>query len=86
MRPVALARSVLAGTAGTAALTLSYALERRLRRDTSGPLDYDDSIVPGRIVVSDLHLPHVSAKAVAVTDDGLRSKTPRAAKHSPLDH
>jgi len=62
MKPIELARSVLAGTAGTAALTLSYALERRLRPDTTGPLDYDDSIVPGQIVVSALHLPHVSAK------------------------
>jgi hypothetical protein len=62
MKPIDLARSVLAGTAGTAALTLSYALERRLRPDTTGPLDYDDSIVPGQIVVSVLHLPHVSAR------------------------
>ena len=55
-------RSVLAGTAGTAALTLSYAVERRLRRRASGPLDYDDSLVPGQIVVSILHLPHVTRR------------------------
>jgi hypothetical protein len=54
-------RSVLAGTAGTAALTLSYAVERRLR-SKRGPLDYDDSLVPGKIVASILHLPHVTAR------------------------
>ncbi len=53
-------RSVLAGTAGTAALTLSYAAERRLRARHTGPLDYDDSIVPGQIVASVMHLPHVT--------------------------
>jgi hypothetical protein len=53
-------RSVLAGTAGTAALTASYALERRLRSRHQGSLDYDDSLVPGQIVVSILHLPHVT--------------------------
>jgi hypothetical protein len=55
-------RSILAGAAGTAALTAFYAVERRLRSDTSGPLDYDDSLVPGGIVVSILHLPHVMAR------------------------
>ena len=39
-------RSVMAGTAGTASMTLAYAVERRLR-GVIGPLDYDDSIVPG---------------------------------------
>jgi hypothetical protein len=56
------ARSVLAGTAGTAALTLAYAVERRLRGEPSGSLDYDDSLVPGRIVVSILHLPHATGR------------------------
>lgn len=56
----AVARSILAGTAGTGALTLSYAVERRLRGSGRRPLDYDDSLVPGRIVVSMLHLPHVT--------------------------
>ena len=55
-------RSVLAGTAGTAALTLSYALEHRLRPRVKGPLDYDDSLVPGEIVASIMHLPHVTAR------------------------
>jgi len=55
-------RSILAGTAGTAALTLSYAVERRLRSNHSGPLDYDDSLVPGQIVAAVMHLPDVTAR------------------------
>jgi hypothetical protein len=55
-------RSVLAGTAGTAALTLAYRSEHRLRRSVKGPLDYDDSLVPGEIVASIMHLPHVTAR------------------------
>jgi hypothetical protein len=52
-------RSVLAGTAGTAAMTLSYATERQLRHKI-GPLDYDDSLVPGEIVAGIMHLGNVS--------------------------
>ena len=52
----------MAGTAGTAALSLSYVAERRLRARHRGPLDYDDSIVPGQIVASIMHLPHVTAR------------------------
>lgn len=55
-------RSVLAGTAGTATLTLAYAVERHLRRNPTRPLDYDDSLVPGQIVVSILHLAHVTGR------------------------
>jgi hypothetical protein len=55
-------RSVLAGAAGTATMTLAYAAERRLRRTVAEPLDYDDSLVPGQIVASIMHLPHVTAK------------------------
>ena len=55
-------RSVLAGTAGTAALTASYAIERRMRPRRQGPLDYDDSLVPGQIVASVMHLGHVSGR------------------------
>jgi hypothetical protein len=55
-------RSVVAGTAGTAALTLAYDTERRLRRNHHGPLDYDDSLVPGQIVASIMHLGQVSAR------------------------
>lgn len=54
-------RSVLAGTGGTAALTLCYAAERRVRPSHRGPLDYDDSLVPGQIVASLMRLPHVTA-------------------------
>jgi len=57
-----LARSVLAGAAGTTAMTLAYATERRLRSRVKGPLDYDDSLVPGQIVASIMHLPHVTAR------------------------
>jgi hypothetical protein len=53
-------RSVLAGTAGTAAMTLEYDTERRLRRNHKGPLDYDDSLVPGKIVASIMHLGRVT--------------------------
>ncbi len=55
-------RSVVAGAAGTAALTLAYAAERRLRPGVRGPLDYDDSLVPGEIVATVMHLPHVTAR------------------------
>jgi hypothetical protein len=54
-------RSVCAGCAGTAALTLAYAAERRLR-SPAGPLDYDDSPVPGQIVAAVMHLPHVTER------------------------
>lgn len=54
-------RSVCAGAAGTATLTLAYAAERRLRHRRT-PLDYDDSLVPGQIVAAVMHLPHVTAR------------------------
>jgi hypothetical protein len=57
-----LIRSVLAGAAGTAALTLSYETERRMRPRVAGPLDYDDSLVPGQIVAAIMHLPQVTAR------------------------
>jgi len=41
-------------------MTLAYATERRLREKRRGPLDYDDSLVPGQIVASVMHLPHVT--------------------------
>jgi hypothetical protein len=55
-------RSIIAGAAGTTALTLAYDIERRLRPRHRGPLDYDDSLVPGTIVASIMHLPHVTAR------------------------
>lgn len=54
-------RSILAGAAGTAALTVAYAAERRVRHRHRA-LDYDDSLVPGEIVASIMHLPHVTAR------------------------
>jgi hypothetical protein len=56
------ARSICAGAAGTASLTVAYAAERRLRHGGDAPLDYDDSLVPGQIVANILHLPHVTAR------------------------
>jgi hypothetical protein len=54
-------RSVLAGAAGTTSMTLAYAAERRLRSRVKGPLDYDDSLVPGEIVAGIMHLRNVTA-------------------------
>ena len=53
-------RSTLAGAAGTATMTLAYEVERRLRRNHRGALDYDDSLVPGKIVASIMHLGRVT--------------------------
>jgi hypothetical protein len=53
---------VVAGAAGTAALTLAYRTEHRLRPGVERPLDYDDSLVPGEIVANVLHLPSVTAR------------------------
>ena len=43
-------------------MTLAYGSERRARPEVSGPLDYDDSLVPGQIVGSVLHLPSVTGR------------------------
>jgi hypothetical protein len=64
-------RSVVAGAAGTAALSLSYGLERRLRHGQR-ELDYDDSLVPGEIVANVLHLPAVTERAEAELGLALR--------------
>ena len=58
-------RSVIAGAAGTAAMTLAYATEHRLRPAVTGSLDYDDSLIPGQIVASVLRLGDVSDKGDA---------------------
>jgi hypothetical protein len=55
-------RSIIAGAAGTAAMSLAYAAERRLRPTVHGSLDYDDSLVPGQIVGTVLHLPDVTSR------------------------
>jgi len=53
--------SVVAGAAGTAAMTVAYAVEHRLRPARQAPLDYDDSIVPGQIVAGIMRLSEVTA-------------------------
>jgi hypothetical protein len=42
-------------------MTVAYACERRFRRNPAGPLDYDDSLVPGQIVAGIMHLPPTTA-------------------------
>jgi hypothetical protein len=58
-------RGVVAGAVGTAALTLAYEGERRLRPNVQGQLDYDDSLVPGQIVASILRVPAVTPREEA---------------------
>ena len=41
-------------------MTLAYAAERRIRPAVQGPLDYDDSLVPGKIVAGIMHLSEVT--------------------------
>ena len=53
---------MVAGTAGTAAMTLAYETERRMRPTARGPLDYDDSLVPGEIVAGIMHLANVTKR------------------------
>jgi hypothetical protein len=64
-------RSLIAGVAGTGALSLSYRVEHWLR-SRRGPLDYDDSLVPGRIVASILNLHDVTAREKEELGLGLR--------------
>jgi hypothetical protein len=65
-------RSVLAGTVGTATMTLAYAAERRLRPGRHRPLDYDDSLVPGQIVAGIMHLGAVTDREEHELGLGLR--------------
>ena len=65
-------RAVLAGAAGTAVMSLTYAAERQLRRRHTGQLDYDDSLVPGKIVATVMHLPHVTDREDAELGLALR--------------
>ncbi len=46
-------------------MTLAYQVEHRLRPGVQGQLDYDDSLVPGQIVASVLHLPSVTSREEA---------------------
>jgi hypothetical protein len=54
-------RSVIAGCAGTASLSLAYSIEHLLRGRRQ-PLDYDDGVVPGQIVCDILNLEHVTGR------------------------
>ena len=58
-----LLRGVIAGGVATATMTAAYAAERRMRRSTVGvnPMDYDDGVIPGQIVLHILHLPDLGA-------------------------
>ena len=56
-----LVRSVVAGAAGSAVLTLAYEVERRVRHSRRS-LDYDDSEVPGQIVANILDLKALTAR------------------------
>ena len=58
-------RSIIAGAAGTTAMTLAYGAEHRLRPQVEGSLDYDDSLVPGQIVASVLRLGDVGDRGDA---------------------
>ena len=53
-------------------MTLAYGSERRLRPAAVGSLDYDDSLVPGQIVASVLHLGDVGDKGDAELGTALR--------------
>jgi hypothetical protein len=65
-------RGVLAGAAGTAAMTFAYETERAARPKVLGPLDYDDSLVPGQIVAMVLHLPSVTERGERELGTALR--------------
>jgi hypothetical protein len=65
-------RGVLAGAVGTAAMTLAYKVEHAARPDVRGSLDYDDSLVPGQIVASVLHLPSVTERGEGELGTALR--------------
>ncbi|HET9690533.1 MAG TPA: hypothetical protein VFP61_05235 [Acidimicrobiales bacterium] len=53
------AQGLLAGLVGTAVMTASYGVERRLRGSTGGPLDYDDSTVPSHAAMVVLRIDHL---------------------------
>lgn len=65
-------RSVVAGFAGTAALAAFYRVEHEFRPHVDGPLDYDDSLVPGQIVASVLQLGSVSDRTESELGTAMR--------------
>jgi hypothetical protein len=52
-------------------MTGAYEVERRARH-AAGSLDYDDSLVPGRIVAGVLHLPNVTDRGAGELGSALR--------------
>ena len=64
-------RGVIAGAAGTTAMSLAYGSERRVRHATT-QLDYDDSLVPGEIVAGIMHLPNVTEREEGELGTALR--------------
>jgi len=50
-------------------MTLAYSVERRLRPAVEGPLDYDDSLVPGEIVANVAHLPSLTGQAATTGEE-----------------
>ena len=46
-------------------MTLAYSSEHRLRPEVQGSLDYDDSLIPGKIVASVLRLGDISDRGDA---------------------
>ena len=69
-----LLRGVVAGGVATATMTSAYAAERRVRARSVGvsPMDYDDGVVPGQIVLHILHLPDLGASEETTTGLMLR--------------
>lgn len=57
---VTAARGAVAGFAGTAMMTLSYAAEREVRKVVDRPLDYDDGPAPAEAVRRLFGLPPLS--------------------------
>jgi len=72
-------RSVLAGTAGTATMTLAYAAERRLRPRVHRPLDLLGRTPPpwrwpADVVATSVGTHVADVSAVAAVDDGIRRR------------
>ena len=69
-----LLRGLIAGAVATAVMTAAYAAERRVRRSKIGlePLDYDDGVVPGQLVLHILRLPDLGASEETTAGQLLR--------------
>lgn len=61
-------------------MTIAYKAEHAARPDVRGSLDYDDSLVPGQIVATVLHLPSLTEHGEQELGTALRGGTaPRSA-------